>query len=182
MVRVGFLLVLQVLVVIASFGQHHPHDSLRAKPKAILIFMAVDCPVTQKYLNTIKDLASQYKTISITGYFPNGLTASGAKKFRDEYSLPKQIKLVDDKSHAMTDVMSATITPEVFLLDEDNKILYSGAIDNWFFELGRYRPTITEHYLIEAIESSERGELPAVRKTEAIGCIIQGTDNHHHKH
>lgn len=183
MIRVGFLAVLQVLVAIACYGQHSPDDDLISKPKAIIIFMAVDCPVTQKYLKTIKVLAHQYESIQIIGYFPNGLTDSGARKFRREYSIPKSIHLIDDKSHLMTDKLNAAITPEVFLIGENENVLYSGAIDNWFFELGRYRPVITSNYLIDAIESTRKGMVPKIRKTEAIGCIIQKSGNNHdHEH
>lgn len=150
--------------------------------------MAVDCPITQKYMGTIKELATRYqaKKISVVGYFPAGLSRKESKAFRTEYQVPEIIQFVDDKKHIMTDKYSATITPEVVLLDTNQQVIYQGAIDNWFFELGRYRLEITEHYLVDAIEASLKGQPPPVKKTEAIGCFIQGvsvkgTDHHHHE-
>jgi len=136
---------------------------------------------------TIKELAQQYQShsVSVVGYFPAGLTKKESKAFRKEYQVPEMIQFVDDKKHVMTDKYGATITPEVVLLDKKQQVIYQGAIDNWFFELGRYRLEITEHYLKEAIEASLQGQSPFLKKTEAIGCFIQGVsmkDMDHHSH
>lgn len=173
-----------------SFGQNHldhadGNKRLTDKSGVIAIFMAVDCPVTQKYMSTIKSLELKYHNqLSITGYFPAGLTKKEAKQFRKEYKLPANIKLVDDKLHQMTQHLNATITPEVFLMNNKGEVLYSGAIDNWFFELGRYRPEITENYLIDAIEATLNQTTLGVTKTTAIGCFIQKTadENKLHQH
>ncbi|MBX2914872.1 MAG: hypothetical protein KF856_06320 [Cyclobacteriaceae bacterium] len=136
-------------------------------------------------MSTIKALALQFQNrISVTGCFPAGLTRQQEKQFRSEYNIPALIRLVDDKSHRITKKLAATITPEVFLLSGSEEVLYSGAIDNWFFELGRYRPEITEHYLLDAITATLNQTTPAVTKTTAIGCFIQQKrdDKNHHQH
>ncbi len=179
---------LLLVVVINSFAQHHhaseDNNTPAGKPIAIIIFMAVDCPVTQKYMNTIKSIALRYQgEISVTGYFPAGLTRKTEKQFRREYNIPDIIRLVDDKAHQATEKFGATITPEVFLISESDKVLYSGAIDNWFFELGRYRVEITENYLLDAIEATKKGNMPPITRTEAVGCFIQklkGNSTHQH--
>lgn len=179
-----------IVVGLSSFGQNHTQHTEDTekpvnRPSEIVIFMAVDCPVTQKYMSTIKSLALHYQNqISVTGYFPAGLTRQNEKQFRKEFRIPDIIKLIDDKSHLMTDKLVASITPEVFLLTANGEVLYSGAIDNWFFELGRYRPEVTENYLKDAITATLNKTLPTVTKTTAIGCFIQkkqpGTGHHQH--
>ena len=180
-------IVFLLLIGTTCFAQHQHHQPENAdgnaKPTTILIFMAVDCPVTQKYMNTIKMLASRYKDrISVTGYFPAGLPRKTETSFRSEYEIPEHIKLVDDKNHHITKKLGATITPEVFLLSDGGEVLYSGAIDNWFFELGRYRPEITENYLVDAIEAALTGKVAAITKTTAIGCFIQQAGDEKKKH
>lgn len=69
--------------------------------------------------------------------------------------------------------LKATVTPEVFLIDAAGQLQYQGAIDNWFYELGKYRLNTTEQYLIDALTALNNGEQPPVRQTEAIGCFIQ---------
>jgi hypothetical protein len=73
-----------------------------------------------------------------------------------------------------------TITPEVVVADASGQVLYQGAIDNWFYELGRYRQFITEHYLTDALDAIAAGKPVPVTRTEAVGCLIQMPAHHHH--
>ena len=77
-----------------------------------------------------------------------------------------------DKQGELTGILGATITPEVFLIDKKGFLIYQGKIDNWFYELGRYRQVITQHYLEDAIIAYNQGNEVEVQKTEAIGCLI----------
>lgn len=181
---ITFILISMIALSVSAQHDHHKAASTQA-PFRVIIFMAVDCPITQKYMTTIKELAQKYQSqqISVVGYFPAGLSKKQENEFRQEYQVPYIIKFVDDKKHEFTNKYAATITPEVVLIDKNQQVIYQGAIDNWFFELGRYRPEITEHYLIDAIEASVNGLQPAIKKTDAIGCFIQGAPNkteHHH--
>ena len=175
-----------MMISLSSRAQHEHPKTLTQAPDKIIIFMAVDCPITQKYMNSIKGLAQKYQShhIVVEGYFPAGLTRKQEKEFRQEYQVPDIIRFVDDKKHFVTNKYSATITPEVVLVDKNQRVIYRGAIDNWFFELGRYRLEKTEHYLVDAIEASLNGQQPSIKETEAIGCFIQGVtkkaDPHQH--
>jgi hypothetical protein len=183
------IVILLLFFAHALYAQHDHQQHMMAapeKPFQVIIFMAVDCPITQKYMTAFKELAARYESqqITLTGYFPAGLTKKGEKEFRAEYQIPELIKLVDDKKREVTVNYNATITPEVVLIDKNQRVIYQGAFDNWFFELGRYRLEVTEHYLIDAIEAALKGEMPAITKTEAIGCFIQQTakssEHQHH--
>jgi hypothetical protein len=154
------------------------HDHKSESPEIqVAIFMAVDCPITQKYLNTIKEIANQFsdKPVQFVGYFPAGLTKKESTSFRNEYKIPNAIELTDDKKHEWTEMLDAKVTPEVFVL-KDKQVLYRGAIDNWFYELGRYRKEVTAHYLIDAIQAGLNNEKPSITETEALGCFIQRTE------
>ena len=183
---IAFIFIFLVSFVLKAQHDHHDMPAEQARYK-IIIFMAVDCPITQKYMATIKELAQKYQSqqISVVGYFPAGLSKKGAKQFRQEYKVPENIQFINDKQHIVTNKYNATVTPEVVLVDKSQRVIYQGSIDNWFFELGRYRLEITEHYLIDAIEASLKGNQLSIKKTEAIGCFIQGTtvnktEHHHH--
>ncbi|MBK8291370.1 MAG: hypothetical protein IPK96_10985 [Flammeovirgaceae bacterium] len=178
-----FLLWLSATLCMAQHQHEAASDGDRPE---VIIFMAVDCPITQKYMVTIKELATQFaeKGISTSGYFPAGLSKKQSSAFRDEYQIPRIIKLVDDKKHVLTEKLDAKVTPEVYLV-HNNQVIYRGAIDNWFYELGRYRLETTEHYLIDAVNATLEGKQPEITETEALGCFIQRsptkseTHNHH---
>ena len=181
----GIIFFLLLLGSVAASSQHHHETSTEKNTPQVAIFMAVDCPITQKYMTSIKEIASLFaeKQVNVTGYFPAGLSKKEEGEFRAEYQIPKLIRLEDDKKHEWTDKLNAKVTPEVFVISND-QVVYRGAIDNWFYELGRYRLEITEHYLIDAINASLEGKKPAVAETEALGCFIQRsekkTEHEHH--
>jgi len=171
-------------LVVVNFSQgQQAADSVETGSVRVVFFMAVDCPITQKYMNTIKEISKMYaeKSVQFVGYFPAGITKREAVAFRDEYKIPEVISLLDDTNHEWTNRLNATVTPEVFVLI-DNTVSYHGAIDNWFYELGRNRRAVTEHYLINAIDNSLAGKKVKVGETKAIGCFIQRTEVQEHQH
>ena len=78
-----------------------------------------------------------------------------------------------DRNFALTKQLNAKITPEVFVVNENREILYHGAIDNWFYALGKNRMHITEHYLEDAIKSILKKEQITRAYVAAIGCFIK---------
>lgn len=154
----------------------------------VILFIGLDCAVSQKYISRLNELYSRYeKDVSIQAYVPQSVKQSQLRKFKKEYKV--RFDLVADAHLASASKTKATVTPEVFVYkgapSDLQQYVYRGAIDNWFYELGRYRSTITEHYLAEVLDAILRGEEPARRETEAIGCFIQFPEKkvaHDHVH
>jgi peroxiredoxin len=148
-------------------------NELRNHSASILVFMSPDCPISQKYSRTLRQLDSTYRSqgIAIYGIVPMAdIPAKELRQFAADYAIPFPVLL--DKKKKTPRILNARITPEVFLLDQSGNILYQGQIDNWFNALGKYRPAPTEHYLIDALDAFVQGKEIAVKKTDAIGCFI----------
>lgn len=156
--------------------------TVRSQPQLELkIFLAVDCPISQKYIARLNELHARYPQVQMKGVISGKAESERAEGFSKEYNI--SFPLIKDIAYGAARQYHAKITPEAVLLNE-NRLVYQGAIDNWFYALGRYRKTTTEHYVVDAIESSLRGEEPKIKKTEAIGCFLQMPDsekkkNHH---
>lgn len=167
------LSVCSLLSLLPVFGQNQPcYQNSRQSKVNILIFLAVDCPISQKYipkLNSIQQIYSQ--GVSITAIVPGKIEKSEQEKFVEEYNLAFPLEV--DKNYQCVKHLSAKVTPEVFVFDQQQVLRYRGAIDNWFYDLGEYRTNSTQDYLIDAIESLLAGKLPKIDKTSALGCYIQ---------
>ena len=96
---------------------------------------------------------------------------SDIQKFMSKYNL-KNSYIVDSKN-ILTKYFKATITPEVFVTDSNNIIVYSGKIDNWVDDLGKRKKNINENYLKDAILAIKNNNPISIRKTKPIGCIIE---------
>ena len=81
--------------------------------------------------------------------------------------------MLHDPKNKLTNLLKATITPEVFMLNQQQKVIYQGRIDNWAYEVGRKRTVITEHNLRDAIKTFKKRQPIAYPKTKAVGCFIE---------
>jgi len=147
------------------------HKEIKKNQLNIFIFMDHDCPISQKYAQVVNEMEEKYKRSAVAMYsiFPYQ-SAHDVEIFSNKYKFKFPCLL--DGQGEMSKILGATIIPEVFLIDKQGFLIYQGKIDNWIYELGRYRQEITEHYLEDAITAYSQGNEVAVKKTEAIGCLI----------
>lgn len=155
----------------------------QAQPSpAVKIFLGVDCPISQKYVMRLNELHARYPKVQMEGIISGKVSEEQVNDFVKEYAI--SFPVVREPGYEAAKRYKAKVTPEAVLVRSEGKVIYQGAIDNWFYELGRYRRETTEHYLADAIDAALRGENPKVKKTEAIGCFLQvpasGSHKHHH--
>lgn len=151
-----------------SLGQVKP-----AAKATVLIFLDPECPISQAYTLTLRKLHQQY---AIEGVVFRGIYDSAPLKKRDirrfhqKYQLP--FTGLKDTDYALARKYGATITPEVVVINEMESVLYRGAIDNWYYALGKNRTEPTELYLKDALDAI-LGVYPIVTKqTQAVGCLM----------
>jgi hypothetical protein len=138
----------------------------------VTIFLGLDCPISQKYAALLNQYYSKYKeSFTWKAFVPQNVSKDEIKQFRDEYGVLFPLKR--DSNLNATEKYEATVTPEVIVTDMRGDIVYRGAIDNWFFELGKYRQQITESYLDSALVAVLNSRTPYKTATEPIGCFIE---------
>lgn len=136
----------------------------------VLVFLGTECPICIKYTRTLTELTKKYPEVAWMGVFNRWEDSLAVKNFSKEYSLPMNVIL--DPRHDLIRYLDATVTPEVFLLNKKAQILYRGAIDNWFFDIGKRRTVITEHYLNDALMAVQAGKPVTVKSTKPVGCVF----------
>lgn len=137
----------------------------------VLVFLGTDCPISQDYVGALNSINARFIEYGrIRGIIPGNTEKQEVRSFQKDYQV--EFPLEWDKSRDLEKKYSITVTPEVVVLDAVGEIRYRGAIDNWYYELGRHRQTVTEHYLINAINSLIEGKTVDVKQTEPIGCVL----------
>lgn len=147
------------------------HVSFAQKAK-VYVWLSADCPLSQKYTLTLRQLSQLHTPDSIIfmAVFPSN-TKKEIKTFIKKYKLTVDFQQDIDKR--LTQKFSATITPEVVLVDANEKVFYQGAIDNQAIALGKFLPEATEKYLQNAIQELLSGQICTIPKTTPIGCFIE---------
>lgn len=169
-----FILVLTSLLYTTALGQHRVPAQMKDDDAAsVVVFLSPWCPISQKYIPTLNAIYEEYasRDVEFFALMPGKVAAKERKKFVDDFKV--KFPVIPDKKFRWAASMDAAITPEVFLFDHNDSLQYRGAIDNWFYDLGRYRSEPTDHYLINAVQAVLAGKTPAIKSTEATGCSIQ---------
>lgn len=150
-------------------GKQQKFDDLRGKNGTVVVFLSAQCPVVKGYAARIaqmgKDLSA--KGVNVIGLNANATeTVEQIKANIDErgYAFP----ILIDKNNVVADKLNASKTPEVFLFDKNNKLVYRGAIDN-----DRSGENITANYLRDAVDAMIAGKTIAKAETEGFGCSIK---------
>lgn len=139
----------------------------------VLILISPECPLCKNYTKVLGELNRAYnKQVSFFGIIPGtSYTARSVKSFCKEYKI--EFPMYIDDQFTLTKAIGANVTPEVFLINKNNEIIYQGLIDNWMVKLGVNRVAATEHYLEEMIKAAISGQATVFPKqTKAIGCRI----------
>ncbi len=137
-----------------------------------IFFLDPECPMCVSNSVYINDIYEKFKNdIDFIIIYPSRSTSMDKiKNFEKKYKF--NIASVVDSDLVMTNYLDARITPECFLVDTSYKILYSGLINDWAKDLGKTGP-INNNYLESAITNILSNKKIDIKKTNAIGCIIQ---------
>ncbi len=141
----------------------------------VIYFLSPECPLCQSYSVNIKSLAAKYqnKEIRFIAIVPGSdFSVNEILLFRIRYKLQAIPFYVDPKLE-LAHLLKASITPEVFVLDQNENLVYSGRIDNWAYELSRKRKVITEHDLENVLKAITGNKKITYHKTTAVGCFIE---------
>jgi len=153
--------------------QGNPFDSSKlATDKAtIVVFFGVECPLVKFYVpklaNLVKSNPDALRVIGLNSNRQDSITE--ITEFASE--LQVHCPLLKDPANRVADAFGATRTPEVFLFNSNQELVYQGAIDNQF-TYGKRKNKASQHYLADAIAAIQKHQLPKIAKTETDGCII----------
>lgn len=76
-----------------------------------------------------------------------------------------------DKNSELANAFGASRTPECYLFDKNNKLVYHGAID----DSPGSEESVKRHHLQVAIDEMVQGKDVSVKETRSVGCTIKRT-------
>jgi peroxiredoxin len=151
--------------------QHSLADLGDAKA-VVAVFTCNSCPVAIAYEDRLIALANEYKdkdvefvAINVNNDESNALAAM--KERAEEKGFP--FAYLYDSSQQIARDYGATVTPHTFVLNEQRKVVYAGAIDD-----NQGDPSaVKEQYLRAAIDATLAGQEPTVATMKPVGCGIK---------
>jgi thiol-disulfide isomerase/thioredoxin len=145
-------------------------DDFGAKKAIVIAFIDTSCPVAQRYLPTLKDLAKEYKDVQFLALNANDddrVVAVALQAVRHDIDFP----FGKDFGGVCAKTVGITRTPEVAVLDGEKKLRYRGRIDDQY-RLGGTRKEPARRDLKDALDAILAGNEIAKPTTEVDGCPI----------
>jgi hypothetical protein len=151
---------------------HRPLES-HGQKATVLLFVAVDCPISNGYAPEINRIIEKYRTRGIDFYLIYGdatVKPADVKKHLADYGFRCPGLL--DPQRELVDLLHAKKTPEAVVLSTAGQVLYHGRVDNWYADFGRHRTLATVHDLRDALDAIIAGKSVPTACTDVVGCPI----------
>ena len=148
--------------------------SFNDKKGLIVIFSCNHCPYVQAYEDRIIKIAEDYKDdIGVVTINSNDDSQYPDDSFEEmkKRALTKSFNFpyLRDEDQSIATAFDASHTPEIFLFNEERKLIYHGKIDdNW-----KEPEKVQSNYLRDAIDEFIEGKEISVPETFSIGCTIK---------
>jgi hypothetical protein len=159
-----------VFVLLFAFKQNHGQDNI-----LVQYFLSTSCPISQKYTYALNQIAKKYERQPVLFELifldiKSKQQKQAVSNFIKKYQLISPCKTYTNTTFAKQ--LGVTVTPEV-VVTVDSKIVYQGAIDDWFISWGKNKKVAEQHYLINAIDAVLAQTPIWINKTTPVGCLIE---------
>jgi peroxiredoxin len=152
-------------------GKDHSLKDLKDAKAVVVAFITNHCPVAVAYEDRLNELYADYKDkgVELVAINVNTIEPDRLPKMKERAEEKGfQFQYLYDPSQKIGRAYGATVTPHVFLLDGERKVVYMGAIDD------HIEPeNAKQHYLRDAIDAVLEGKTPEVATSKQFGCGIQ---------
>ena len=136
----------------------------------VLIFVATDCPVSNRYAPEIARLSRHYGN----RFEFHTVYAAGADVAAHQRSYGKPCEALVDADGHLTKAARIEVVPEAAIFLPKKGLVYHGRIDDRIFDVGVERAAPTRHDLEAALKAVLRNETPPAPSGRAIGCPVAG--------
>lgn len=135
----------------------------------VLMFVSIQCPVSNEYNQRMATLAKAYSDKGVTFL---GINSNKSENVADIAKHAKEngleFRVLKDDKNLVADRFQAKVTPEVYILNKNREILYQGRIDD-----SRREGDVKSHDLKETLDLVLAGKSVSNKKTKAFGCSIK---------
>lgn len=157
-------------------GDICPLSKLTGTSATVIVFLYATCPLCQRAAPVLEKLWKEQKSqgVQVLGVFTDGTPVDDLEKFKRDYRV--SLPLFVDNGGKVAAALSATVTPEAFVLDRYGKVRYMGRINDLYQVRGVQSQAPVREDLREAVSDVVSGSVVQVPRTLPVGCAIVRQD------
>jgi len=152
-------------------GKSHSLADLKDKRFVVVVFPCASCPTAVDYEARISRLAVDYaeKSVAVVPICVNQVKQDQLSALTERVEQEKLgFHYLYDASQKIATDYGAIFTPEFFVLDQDRRVVYMGALDD---EADAAK--VTQKWVEQALAAGFSGKTPGTAETIARGCRIR---------
>jgi len=155
-----------------SLGKEWSLSDFKSKKAVVFAFLGTQCPLAKLYSAKLVELQNQYDQrgiafVAVNSNVQDSLAEMNAHARKYGFDFP----FLKDASQALAGNLGATRTPEVCVVDQQQRIRYRGRIDDQY-GIGYTKDAASKMELVDAIESILGEREIVLTSAPASGCLI----------
>lgn len=144
-------------------------EALKNSDYVVVTFWSTECPWVQPYTERVNSISSEYSSKGVSFWGVNSNSTESLEDVKSHaggkgYVFP----MLKDDNNSVADMLGATRTPEVYVIDKNGIILYHGSIDD-----NRDAAKVSTNHLRNALDEIIAGKEVSVKNTKFFGCTIK---------
>ncbi len=154
-------------------GKKHSLADHKNKDVVVLVFTCASCPTAVDYEERINELSKRFGgekgKVAVVAVCVNRVKGDTLEDLTERAKNREfSFEYLYDESQKIARDYGAIFTPEFYVLNQERKVIYMGALDD-FTDAAKVQKKFVE----EAIAAATKGEVPAVKETIARGCRVR---------
>ena len=152
-------------------GRSHGLSDLKDKRYVVVVFTCASCPTAVDYEARISRLVADYaeKSVAVVPICVNQIKEDQLTALTERVEKEKlNFHYLYDASQQIAKAYGAIFTPEFFVLDQDRRVIYMGALDD-----DADPAKVQQKWVEQAISAALTGTTPETQETIARGCRIR---------
>lgn len=152
-------------------GKHSLKD-LQEKRVIVVCFTCNSCPYSVDYEDRLIEFHKKYSDrkegVALIAINANHKPAEQLDRMKERARIKEfPFPYLKDETQKVAASYGANFTPEFFVLNEDRRIVYIGAMDD-----KTEAEKVEQHFVDLAVEAALKNELPTITTNPARGCSI----------
>jgi peroxiredoxin len=153
--------------------EYNLSTALTSSNYLVVMFWSTECPFVQPYTDRINSIVNKFKENGVSFWGINSNTTESTENVKSHADKKGYVfPMLKDVNNVVADMLGATKTPEVYLIDNSKTILYHGRIDD-----SRDADKVSSNDLKNALEEVLSGKDVSVNNTKSFGCTIKRVEN-----
>ena len=152
-------------------GRTHSLSDYKSAKVLVIAFMSNECEVSQAYEDRLISLAKEFKSrqVALVGISCSLLPPDRLEKMVVRAKQHRfNFDYLTDPSQQVGKEYGATVTPQMFVLDQSRNIAYMGRFDD-----SLYADEVHRRFVEDAVSAILAGKRPDPSETRSSGCAIE---------